>query len=640
MSTDTAEIGAIVGRYTINSVRSRPTPLYGATDSTGRPFDLQFLPENLSTDAEFQERLLKAGRAVSGFSHESASALRDWDLTSGRLFVATDPVRGTCLAELIERFGRLDPDTVHQVLTAVTRALESAHQLGISHGDVHPGHIWVAADGSVTLAGFGLAGTIRDHESGINRENPHLDRAADLAAVGALSFEMLKLKTSEEQPEPKVDEAGDEQLAMPGLEDAKHIAADEDDLPWGLTTEMAPVVTHTRDIDAAVAIFAPAQDPQDTQPITVGLVTRFKAWASQLDRRRLLAAVPALGLVVLLVIAALAVGGRADVPELTGLSPTAATAKLERAGLKSGDRESVFSDAEKGTVVGSRPKQGTKLARGKLVTLVVSKGPELLALPVATGLSLDAARNAITSAGFVLGTVTEQFDPQVPTGLVIEQRPSTGSAKRGFPMDLVVSKGPDIVAVPSIVGKPVAEARAALQSAGFQVESVEVFDNNVAKGLVISHRPGGQASRGATITLSVSKGPDLVSIPALRGKSRADAQKALIAAGLVATIVSAPSETVAEGLAVGTEPGSGTSVQRNSKVKLVISTGVPIFAMPNLVGMSRADAKAKATSLGLVVAAEHAVPGSDAPPDRVQGQTPKASTQVRKGTKIEIYYAA
>jgi eukaryotic-like serine/threonine-protein kinase len=74
-------------------------------------------------------------------------------------------------------------------------------------------------------------------------------------------------------------------------------------------------------------------------------------------------------------------------------------------------------------------------------------------------------------------------------------------------------------------------------------------------------------------------------------------------------------------------------------VTVSVSKGPRPFPMPDLVGMQLSAAKAKATSLGLVVRNTYAVPGSGKPHGQVQGQNPPAGTNVRKGTSIDLYYS-
>jgi serine/threonine-protein kinase len=151
--------------------------------------------------------------------------------------------------------------------------------------------------------------------------------------------------------------------------------------------------------------------------------------------------------------------------------------------------------------------------------------------------------------------------------------------------------------------------------------------------------PRKQAKRGTSFTAVVSKGPNLVAVPNVTGRTAEQARKVLEAAAFVYAPASDFSETVEEGAVIRTEPGVGKMAPKGSRIATVVSKGPRPFPMPDLVGMSRGDAKAKARSLGLVVRNEYPVPGSGKPSGQVQGQNPTAGTSVRKGNSIEIYYS-
>jgi serine/threonine-protein kinase len=97
-----------------------------------------------------------------------------------------------------------------------------------------------------------------------------------------------------------------------------------------------------------------------------------------------------------------------------------------------------------------------------------------------------------------------------------------------------VSKGPQPIPVPVVVGKAKDDAVAAVKAAGLTaaVAPDEVFDRNVPKGAVVSQSPAnGTLTRGGTVTLTVSKGPKMVQVPSYIGKQASDARKALEALG-------------------------------------------------------------------------------------------------------------
>ena len=162
-----------------------------------------------------------------------------------------------------------------------------------------------------------------------------------------------------------------------------------------------------------------------------------------------------------------------EVPAVAGKAQADAEKALETTGLPRGEVKQEYHDTvPQGTVISSSPAAGEVIPHTTAVSLVVSAGRQPVELPDVTGSSRDEAAAALQGAGLTVGDVTEQFSDSVGAGRVISQSPAPGGAQlyRGDAVALVVSKGPELFAVPDVVGSQVREARAALEGAGFRVE--------------------------------------------------------------------------------------------------------------------------------------------------------------------------
>ncbi len=110
-------------------------------------------------------------------------------------------------------------------------------------------------------------------------------------------------------------------------------------------------------------------------------------------------------------------------------------------------------------------------------------------VPSIVGQTIDSATNAITLAGYRVGTVTQIFNSQ-PAGTVLSQVPAAGtSALLGELIRLTVSQGPAPVVVPDVVGESLGQANTALSAAGFTGVVTPVFSNTIPAGQVISQSP-------------------------------------------------------------------------------------------------------------------------------------------------------
>ncbi|KQQ89502.1 Stk1 family PASTA domain-containing Ser/Thr kinase [Arthrobacter sp. Leaf137] len=224
-------------------------------------------------------------------------------------------------------------------------------------------------------------------------------------------------------------------------------------------------------------------------------------------------------------------GAAAAIPAVANRTVAEAQQLLSDEGFRSTTSD-VFDDAvPSGRVVGSDPQAGAEIRKFQPVSLLVSKGPQLYPLPELTAGSLDEAKNALNAAGMALGKVTEQFDEGTSAGTVLSQDPAAGTpARRGTAVAMVVSKGPEPIAVPSVVGKAENQAVDAIEAAGLKAEVAkdEVFDRKVPEGAVVSQSPAnGTLTRGGTVTLTISKGPRMVEVPSYIGKQAGEAEQAL-----------------------------------------------------------------------------------------------------------------
>ncbi len=170
--------------------------------------------------------------------------------------------------------------------------------------------------------------------------------------------------------------------------------------------------------------------------------------------------------------------------------------------------------------------------------------------------------------------------------------------------------GNEKVTVPDVTGKPIAQARTTLEQAGFKVGTeTEVYSSDVSSGNVVSTDPkaGEQAEKGATIKINVSKGTEQVNVPDLKGKSADDAQKALSQAGLNGqqgdTVYS---DDVAEGAVASQDTSAGSKANKGDTVVFHLSKGTEKVSIPNVVGMTQANATTKLESAGFSVNVESA----------------------------------
>ncbi len=259
-------------------------------------------------------------------------------------------------------------------------------------------------------------------------------------------------------------------------------------------------------------------------------------------------------------------------PVLDGMTEQDARATLQTAVLGAGVAREYSETVTSGHVIRTDPVGGARILRDGTVTMVVSLGPERFDAPKIVGLPRADAVTALTSANLAVGTVTEAYDGTVAAGVVVSSSAEPGTKlKRGAGVDFVVSKGPKPIDIASYVGKSADQATKDLQAAGFVVTSTQQNSSTVAAGLVISQTPSsGQGKKGDTVALVVSKGPVMVAVPTVRGKSKSEATSILASVGFQVTTKSIVSGGLAFGLAYGTDPAAGTMAAQGSTVTLLV----------------------------------------------------------------------
>ena len=192
------------------------------------------------------------------------------------------------------------------------------------------------------------------------------------------------------------------------------------------------------------------------------------------------------------------------VPEVTGKSQDEAQRSLTDAGLAVGAVTDAYSeDVPQGQVISQSVAAGTSLAHDSAVDIVLSKGREPLTVPTLSGLSASAAKSAIEDLGLVAAP-TEAYSDTVAEGQVISQQTRAGSTlHRGDSVAYTVSKGPEKVAIPDVVGLQREEARSLLEGAGFTVKEEAILGGFF--GTVRSSDPaaGTMTKKGSTVTITI-----------------------------------------------------------------------------------------------------------------------------------------
>jgi beta-lactam-binding protein with PASTA domain len=192
------------------------------------------------------------------------------------------------------------------------------------------------------------------------------------------------------------------------------------------------------------------------------------------------------------------------VPQVNGVPRDKARADLESRGLVVTPSLAYDENVPNGSAVRTDPPAGTSVSRGARVTLVVSGGPAPRMVPDLTGRPRADAVATLSGLKLRITEAEDEFSDDVPAGAVIRTDPAAGKrVSRGSTVQIVLSRGPEKVPVPSVIGKPLAQAKRQLEAAGFVVVVKSLFGQNDGNVLGQTPLPLTRAKRGTTVTIGV-----------------------------------------------------------------------------------------------------------------------------------------
>ena len=267
-------------------------------------------------------------------------------------------------------------------------------------------------------------------------------------------------------------------------------------------------------------------------------------------------------------------GRSIPVPEIVGRTAEEAQEAVEGAGLTWAPPDRDFSDTvPAGSVISSSPSPGDGARINQAVKAVISRGVEQKRVPDVVGKTQDEATGALADAGLSVGAITQEYSSTVASGQVVSSDPKAGTnVDHSSAVALVVSRGRQAATVPDVTGMTVDQARTTLEAAGLRLGAqTQAFSDSAASGLVISSSPAAGATsayQGDSVAVTVSKGPEMITVPDVSGKSQAEARRTLENLGLTVEVnkrLGAPFDTVRS-----SDPGAGTSVKAGSSVKINI----------------------------------------------------------------------
>jgi serine/threonine-protein kinase len=659
-------VGQLVdGRYEVVSriARGGMATVYLAVDRRlDRDVALKVMHPHLAeggAGSDFIARFRREARAAARLTHPGLVGVYDQGLDGDTSYLTMEYVDGVNLRRHLAERGSLTVGESLDVGEHVLDALAAAHRAGLVHRDVKPENVLMATDGRIKVADFGLARAVTEVTSTTTGTvfgtvaylAPELvvrgasDARTDVYAAGVLLYEMLTgaqpftgetpIQIAFQHVNSDVPPPSDTASWLPVEVDelvGALAAREPDDRPADASAALALLrrtraaldpATLGRRVDVPPAVTLPqATDGDDSTPGTAG------SGATAVDR------------------------ASADDEDP---APAGATTRIEAPGrtvaLPIG-MVTAGGSTPAGTPGRSRRWRRWALLGVLLLALVgagtwwyFAEGPgAYTTVPAVTSLTQDEAVALLDDAGLGADPV-QAFDDTAPVGTVFAADPGDGErVRKDGTVRLSVSRGPDLVDLPAgLLHAQQAVAEEALLAADLEVDYVEgdFWDDAVGLGGVLAvtdedQAPladGAKVKRGSTVVLTISDGPEPVTIVSVAGASVAEATAQLESLGLVVSVQEAFSDTVPAGDVISQDPAGGTEGHRRDTVTLQVSKGPETVPMPNLTGKQYDEAATILDGLGLKAERRNVLGGLFG---TVRDQSVPAEQAVPKGTTITL----
>ncbi len=546
--------------------------VYRAKDEKlGRDVTVKILKEGYCNDDKFKQKFKTEAFSVAKLSHPNIVNVYDSGEDDGICYIIMEYVDGYTLKEVIEESAPLGSVTVLSIASQISSALMHAHKNHIVHRDIKPQNVLVANDGTIKVTDFGIAKGVSEdtltaksdslgsvyYLSPEQARGGYVDERSDIYSLGISMYEMITGELpfdgdntlaiaikhmSEELPDIEEINPEADELLQQIIYKATNKKADE--RYSNITLMNEDIVTALGDI-ANGTTYVPSKDYDDDDYDDYEDEDSYDDGIEFVETKK---------------------------------------AKKERSGYNDRFGSLEEDENEKKVVVAAVI---TALIIIAIITffgykaLFGSRGK--VEMPNFVGMSLEEAQLAAAGKDIVL-VVEESYTEEHEENTIYDQSKKEGAmVKPETEVKISVSLGKNTGEMPDLLYLTEEEAVRHIKAfSGKEPKVEEVFDDTIPEGLVCKQEPEKDSvvSKDAKFTITISKGPKVTTttVPRITGRTIDEAERLLEEAHLsIGNISRVESSSAAKGIVISQEISSGETVEKDTRINIVVSKGVLVY---------------------------------------------------------------
>lgn len=516
---------------------------------------IKILRPEFTNDEEFINKFKRESQAAASLSHPNIVNIYDVGVEDNTYYIVMECIDGKTLKEIIKEKGKLTPEETIDIATQIAEALNHAHINHIVHRDIKPHNIMVNKDGRVKVADFGIAraataSTVTNTSNVIGSvhyfspeqaRGGFTDEKSDIYSLGVVMYEMAtgRVPFEGESPISVALKHIQEEIIKPSIID--------ESIPKNLET----IIMKCVEKDQTLRYNNTQELLSDLKKVKNGEGDEYIHLKDYDDSPTRV--IPA-------------------VKDDMIMENKKKKKRIEKKDLGNGKKAITIAAIILAFLVTSGLATGFLLVKNYLSV-------EEITVPNIIGLNEEIAKEKLENLGLQYVVKSEEFNNEYKEGHIIKQNINPGDVvKKGYPVEVIVSKGHKMVEVPELVNRYSYELDILLDDAGLDEGNVSYEYSDIPSGIILRQNPEPYTTvpEGSTVDVVISQGPKIsyVIMPNLVGKNVETAKREILAKGFaVGETKYEPSNEHDKDIVIGQNYPAGSEVEENTSIDLIVSSG-------------------------------------------------------------------